>query len=362
MHRKKILIVGGYGSVGSAVSQMLAQDEDILLVIAGRDEAKARQLAVDLNGEARRIDITDPDSIAKALEDIALVINCFGGPFTGKPLHLAQACAGRGIAYLDVSGSYEYAERFLALNELARTNHATLITAQGANPGIPGIAVMSCLRAFDKLESARIIFVLGAKLDGISPASLQELKYMFDVRPLVWKKSAWIRPEIQSLKEYIGKPFEREVYLGASLTRDLLALPQMVELDELSFWSGSQFTGQGLLMILGLKMGLSSSIRGARLLLNGLKCMGRSPEALPHALIKIEAGGQKAGNHKHLSMEMYAEENYLTALAPVIACRQILEGKLGAHGAFVPPQVVPAQDFLQRLRQFPIHFSLVEME
>jgi len=173
MDRKRVLVVGGYGTVGRVVSEILANDERILVVIAGRNEIKARALATALNAEWRTIDISDAKSITPALANIDIVVNCFSGPFTNFSLLLPEISAQQGVHYMDVAGSYEYAGRFLTLNELAVTNNVTLITALGANPGIPGIALISAGQNFEELATGKIMFVLGAGLEGISVSSLK---------------------------------------------------------------------------------------------------------------------------------------------------------------------------------------------
>lgn len=357
MTKTKVLIVGGYGTVGCVVAEILAKDERIIPVIAGRNASKARELAQKYQTEWRMVDIADTESVPAALADINIVVNCFSGPFTHFPLHLPEIAAERGIHYLDVSGSYEYVERFLKLDGIAKKNNATVITALGTNPGIPGLIVLNAKTEFDQLETAKIYFVLGSRLDGISVSSLKELKYMFDVKPLAWSNSHWTKPKSESVKEYIGKPFEKEIYLGAALTRDLLSLPALTGINELSFWSGSQNTIQGLTMIIGLKMGLTGSERGAQLLLWLLKKLGETKDGIADALVKVEISGRKNGLRQKQTVELYCEENYATAIVPAIVCQQLVEGKITQTGAFVPPEVVPAKDFVERLKKYNIHWQ-----
>lgn len=352
-----VLVVGGYGTVGSMVSEILAKEERVTPIICGRNASRAEAFADRLHAEWRTLDVMDEHTIAPALADVGIVINCFSGPFTHAPLLLPELAARRGIHYLDVAGSYEYAERFVQLNEIASENQATLITALGANPGIPGIALLSCQEVFDTLDSARILFVLGAGLDGISVSSLKELKHMMDVKPVIWQTHQWIEPERTGAQEYIGPPFEKPVYLGASMTRDLLVIPELINVEELSFWSGSQFTGQGLAMILGLKMGLTNTDWGAALLLKLLKWMGRSEQATSDALIQVKVIGRKSTTRLMRKIEVFGEENYETALAPAIVCKQLVEGRINRYGAFVPPEVVPATDFMDQLSKYALHCS-----
>ena len=357
MNRKRVLIAGGYGTVSSVVSEHLAKDENILPVIAGRNKKKAAELAKLLDAEYRTIDVTDKQGMTTVLEDIAIVINCFSGPFTNFPIDFPMLAAQKGVHYLDVAGSYEYAERFLTLNELAMKNKATLITALGANPGIPGIVLMKEGTEFDKLESGKLYFVLGARFDGVSVSSLKELNHMFNVKPLIWDKSHWVKPKISSMKEYMGEPFEKEIYLGLSLTRDLLVLPELTSIDNLSLWSGSQSALQGIVMILGLKMGLSKRDSTAQFLLNVLKKIGKTENSISESLMKVELVGQKDGVRKKSIVEIYCDENYATAIAPVLVCQQLVEGKITKYGAFVPPEIVPARNFTERLEEQEMHLS-----
>ena len=147
------------------------------------------------------------------------------------------------------------------------------------------------------------------------------------------------------------------VTLGVSLTRDLHAIPELIDLGELSFWSGSQNTVQGLAMIAGLKLGITKTDWGARLLLSWLKLIGKGKRSISDALIRVEAIGTKQDIRQKKTIEMYCEENYATALAPAIVCQQMLERKIISRGAFVPPEIIPARDFMERLKEFAVHYS-----
>lgn len=358
MHgKKRVLIVGGYGMVGKAISEILSKDEKISLTISGRNSFKAKNLAEKLGTHWITVDIADKQSISSALVNTDIVINCFSGPFTHSPLTLPELALKRGIHYLDVAGSYEYAERFLKLNAQAVENKTILITALGANPGIPGIVLMSIKDEFDKIDSCKIYFIMGSSFEEISVSSLKELKYMFDVEPLVWEQSQWSKPSTKSIKEYVGKPFEKEIYMGLSLTRDLLVIPKLVQTNHISFWSGAQNTLQGLILLTGLKIGMTKNNNLAHLLLKLLKNAGNGKNAVADSLLKVEVTGEKEGIKNTKIFEMYCEEIYATAIAPSIVCQQIIEEKITKFGAFVPPEIVPAKEFVDRLKTFEIHFS-----
>ena len=353
-----VLIIGGYGMVGRLVAEELVSAEGLRVIVAGRDGARARELAVRLGVDWRQVDITDRLSLAAGLTEVQITINCFSGPFTHFPLDLPRLCAERGIHYLDVSGSYDYTSRLLEQNDLAARNQAILISALGANPGIPGITLMDLKEDFDHAETARVEFVMGARLDGVSLAGLKELKYMLDVKPKVWQAGGWYSPRPDTRRVWVDKPFNRKIYLGASLTRDLLPIPGLTGLNDLSFWSGFEDDVLGLALIAGLKLSLTRWDVSGRFLLNTLKRMGRKKECSGDILLKIEMTGLREGVRQNRVVRMLCEENLFTALAPAAVCRQLAAGTINRCGAFVPPEIVPASDFMSRLRRGPVHYSI----
>lgn len=357
MDRTRVLVVGGYGTVGTVVSEVLAHDPRVSLVIAGRDARKASELAHALRSEWRTLDVLDEETIPAALEGVRVVVNCFAGPFTGAPLHLPRMAAERGIDYLDVSGSYEWSERLLTLRETAEKGGATLITALGANPGIPGIAVVDAKSDLTHLKSARIVFVMGSKLDGISLAGLKELRHMFEVEPRFFRDGEWRAPESDSLKEHVGAPFDKEVYMGPFVTRDLLTLPGLTGARSISAWSGSQSALQGVAMVGGIWIGMTEHDGSARFLLRMLKRIGDMKGNISDALVKIEVVGEADGARVRRTVEMYCDENYATAIAPALVCMQVIEGQIRRKGVFFGTEVVPARDFMGRLGGYAMHLT-----
>lgn len=83
------IVVGGYGAIGSAVSEALARF-GAQTYIAGRDAAKAERIALELrssgfSARAAAFDATDPGAIDTAIAGIAadvghvdLLVNCLG--------------------------------------------------------------------------------------------------------------------------------------------------------------------------------------------------------------------------------------------------------------------------------------------
>jgi glutamyl-tRNA reductase len=83
--RGSVLIVGGYGVVGSRIAADLAVDFPGRVLVAGRhlDRAEAAAAEIGYGVRGRRIDVTVPSSIAAALDGVSVAVNCTDQPERG---------------------------------------------------------------------------------------------------------------------------------------------------------------------------------------------------------------------------------------------------------------------------------------
>jgi saccharopine dehydrogenase-like NADP-dependent oxidoreductase len=67
-----ILIVGGYGAVGSVIASQLVQYHEDRLLIAGRTETRAAAFAAELGSRVRWrvLDVAQPIDYDQALADV----------------------------------------------------------------------------------------------------------------------------------------------------------------------------------------------------------------------------------------------------------------------------------------------------
>jgi saccharopine dehydrogenase (NAD+, L-lysine-forming) len=96
-----ILIAGGYGVVGQRIAADLSPDYEA--IVAGRHLAQANVAAAAIGHgvRGRELDVNDDDSIASALDGIAVIVSCIDQPRRG----LLHAAIDRGLAYTDTTGS-----------------------------------------------------------------------------------------------------------------------------------------------------------------------------------------------------------------------------------------------------------------
>jgi hypothetical protein len=121
----KVLILGGYGVFGGRLAQLLRDDPDLTLLIAGRDGGKARAFCDALGGRAAAQPLAlDRRDIAAALADHRpdLVVDATG-PFQayGKaPYLVPKAAITARVPYLDLADGAEFVAGIPALDAEAR--------------------------------------------------------------------------------------------------------------------------------------------------------------------------------------------------------------------------------------------------
>lgn len=355
--KRNVMVIGGYGAVGTEVCTELAKDGNITVIVGGRNADKARVLAERIGVTWREVDALDPASVKRAMADVSVVINCFID-LTSSAVHVAQAAVDLGACYLDVAAvPLGFNQRVLALAEQAAANKATLITALGANPGIPALLVCSNTSIMQSVTEVDIFFVMGSRMDGLSVLSLQGVGQMIQTPAKEWRSGDWSQPAKASCQRIMGEPYNHKVYFGPSMiTADLVDVPRRVGARRFTFWSGMEEMLHSMVFLAGIKLGQTRTPRKAERFSRLLKWVA-SNKAHHDCLLEMVATGMKDGKPVKRSVSLRDSEERLTAIAPVVVCRQYLAGEITKHGAFVAPDAVPVDSFVERLKSVGVHFQ-----
>ena len=120
----KILIIGGYGTFGGRLADLLADVDALTLLIAGRSLVKAQAFCAAWRGAARVIPVAvTREAIAGAIADHGpdLVVDA-SGPFQAYdgPSHVVRACISARVPYLDLADGAEFVDGIAALDAEAR--------------------------------------------------------------------------------------------------------------------------------------------------------------------------------------------------------------------------------------------------
>jgi len=135
----KVLILGGYGTVGREAATALVHHFPYAeVIVAGRNPATARPIPATT---AMRVDAADPAELAAALDAVDVVLMCA----ELDNARVARACLERGIHYLDVSATHHVLAAIEDLDDLANQHDATGVLSVGLVPGITNLLARHCV-------------------------------------------------------------------------------------------------------------------------------------------------------------------------------------------------------------------------
>lgn len=107
----RVVLVGGTGYAGGLVARELA-DAGLPFLLTGRDPGKLRRRADELEAEVptRRVDVTEPATLAGCLRPGDVVVDC-AGPFTDLGETVVETCVRSGAHLVDTTGEQRYMMR-----------------------------------------------------------------------------------------------------------------------------------------------------------------------------------------------------------------------------------------------------------
>lgn len=216
-----ILIVGGYGAVGKVVASQLARQYGHQLIIAGRSDARAAELASSLGSSVRwrQLDLADPIDYDTALAQVRLVVMCLDVP----DVEFVRRCFQRGIDYVDISAEYPILASISMLDMTARQHGSTAVLSVGLVPGLSNLMARHSLQFVENISrfDSALLGGLGEK-HGVGA-------------------SAWVLSHLGDASETARFQF-REPYHEKSVHRfafaDQYTLPQTLPIEAAATWLG----------------------------------------------------------------------------------------------------------------------------
>lgn len=156
--KEKILIVGGYGAVGSSIAENLSVLYPQKIIIAGRSLIKAEKEAEKFEGRviAGQLDVTDIEDLS-ILDDVKMVIMCLDQQDT----KFVEQCILRGIIYIDISAQHETLKRIEGLHSMAVHHQASIALSVGLAPGITNLLSQYAVLQGEDTQSIDIFILLG---------------------------------------------------------------------------------------------------------------------------------------------------------------------------------------------------------
>ena len=345
MGDKTIVILGGYGLAGQALAHYLLQETDAHLILAGRNEQKATQLAADLNGRfpgqrvaAKRADAADAESLGQALQgaDLALVASST----VAYTREVAAAALAAHVDYLDIL----YGEgRLPILQSLAAEidrSALCFVTEAGFHPGLPAAMVRYLGQKTDRLDQAVVATMLNQQGGLPYTSGVDELVQEFkDYKAEVFSGGAWRNADMTTMKDNptmdFGPPFGRRSCTPMTL-KEMYNLPRMFPtLQQLGFYvAGFNWFADWVVMpliMVALRIAPTRSVKPmGRLLCWATRAFASPPYGV---IVRAEARGMKDGQPVSLKLAISHADGYALTAMPVVAyLLQYLDGSARRPG------------------------------
>ena len=153
----KILVLGGYGSVGKVIVADLATSQDVSAVlIGGRDSHKAMDLVTFLSNEKisfHRIDLQKESAIEEALRGIDVVVNATTREYN---LPVMAAALRQRTHYLDLGGMFHITKKQLEMDHQFADAGLTALLCMGSCPGLSNVFAALSARNLDQIDEIHI--------------------------------------------------------------------------------------------------------------------------------------------------------------------------------------------------------------
>lgn len=156
----RVLIIGGYGNLGSCIARQLVQEEDAQLIIAGRDLRQAETMAAMLNQlqlnqthrvRAEHLDI-DHGVSERLFEIKPMVVIHAAGPFRDQGYQVASACMEIGAHYIDLATDSGFVGGMVGLRNTADDKGVLLVSGATAKPCLVAAVIQQFQRKFAELQ------------------------------------------------------------------------------------------------------------------------------------------------------------------------------------------------------------------
>jgi hypothetical protein len=153
----KVLILGGYGTFGGRLAQLLADEERLTLVIAGRSLAKARAFCTALPPAAEPATFDRDGNVEQRLREIApdIVVDATG-PFQSygeDPYRVVRAAITLGVDYLDLADGSGFVKGIVRFDGEARARGVFVLAGASSFPVLTAAVVRKLAHGMARVDS-----------------------------------------------------------------------------------------------------------------------------------------------------------------------------------------------------------------
>ena len=335
---KSIMVIGGSGTVGKIIVSRLAQDFGSQLIIAGRSEERAIEVATQLQSDVRWriLDISKPLDYSNVLEDVGLVVMCLDVP----EIEFVKQCFLRGIHYVDISAEFRILSAISDLEDIAKQGNATAILSVGLVPGLSNLMAQHSLKFINPVKQFDTAVLLG-------------LGEKHGVAATTWVMSHL--NDAQGINNFdFHEPFNKKPVYRFAIS-DQYTLTQTLPIAKAATWLGFDSALMTHILIGLPRLPLIRQIIRSQFMQNFLLTLSRMWQfGSKDFVLTALAEGQDAIYQMWISG---TKESEVTGLVAAEIVTQLIENNKSRPGIFHIEELFEFKDFLPMLQRHNVTFS-----
>jgi hypothetical protein len=155
----KVLILGGYGTFGGRLAQLLADEDRLTLVIAGRSRAKAQAFCASLGSAATLLPAAFDrhGDVERQMRELApdIVVDATG-PFQSygaDPYRVVRAVLALGVRYLDLADGSDFVEGIAQFDAQARSRGIFVLAGVSSFPVLTAAVVRALSQDMTRIDA-----------------------------------------------------------------------------------------------------------------------------------------------------------------------------------------------------------------
>lgn len=372
----KIVVLGGYGEMGSIVARDLVKTcKNCEIVIAGRDGKKAARYAKSFrkkNVKGVGVDVTNHDALVKVLEGANVVVNAVVYKFN---LHVMKASLDAKCNYVDLGGMFHMTRKQLRLHDKFKKKGLIAVLGMGSTPGTTNVMAAYGVKILNKVREIKITFAAydetKYKTHFVVPYSMYTVFDEFADKPAVFTngKLKFVKPLSGEETFVFPKPIGK-VKGYYTLHSELATFPSSFRkngLKECSFrvtFDPDFIHDVKLLIEAGLASKKYVNVGGVKVRpvdvtvkeMNRLIPKNVKPKDMEY--IRVELFGKKSGKDVELTLDAVAHSDAKagisagtlnTAVPPSIVAQMITKRQVKARGVLPPEACIDPKLFFNEL-------------
>lgn len=361
----KILILGGYGGVGRALTDLLLQETEHKLFVAGRRIEKAAAFAKSINKKYHvervtplQIIVNDSNSLKLAFSGFDLVIVTATIP--DKIETIAQAALDSKSDMLDILFQKSVVTKLKRFSESIQNSGRVFITQAGFHPGLPAVLVRFASKYFDVYQKGIVSMAMNARFE--QPESTVEI--LNEVREFdseIFKHGSWRKGSYKdSIRVDFGVPFGTKMCYPLHM-EELKKLPEKYGLTE----TGAYVAGFNWFVdyiVFPVILGFHWVKRGwgdpflKWIFYWGVNTFSSDDQKV---VIILDAEGLSNGKKRNVRITLEHNDAYFFTAAPIVASlKQYFSSSIPRPGLHLMGEIVDPDNLLAEMKRMGVKIQI----